>query len=128
MNKIISAFLFIVVILSGTTSFSQDTLSLAEVIQRAKTQSAVSKQVETRKENRYWQYRFYKTNYNPQLQLQGNIPSYYKRVAQVQQPDGTFEYIQVEQTNNNLSLGLLQPISLTGGTVSVNTGLNYFFH
>ena len=105
---------------------AQQTFSIEEIIGRAKGQSPASKQAETRKENRYWAYRYYKTNLNPQLRLSGNIPVYNKSVAQILQPDGTYRYIPVEQTNNNVSLGLIQPIAFTGGTISANSGLRYF--
>ncbi|MFT5903655.1 MAG: outer membrane protein TolC, partial [Flammeovirgaceae bacterium] len=53
-----------------------ETFSLSDVILLARGQSPSSKQAETRLENRYWQYRLYKSNYNPQLALRGNIPGY----------------------------------------------------
>jgi outer membrane protein TolC len=105
---------------------AQQTFSIEEIIERAKSQSPSSKQAETRKENRFWAYRFYKTNLNPQLRLSGNLPVYSKAVNQWPQPGGTYEYISSEFTNNNITLGLIQPISLTGGTISANTGLRYY--
>lgn len=99
---------------------------LNDVIELAKGQSPFSKQAETRKENRYWQYRFYKSNYSPQLRLSGTIPTYSKSVSQAPLADGSFRYTQVEQSNNNLNLGLVQPLFLTGGSVSVNSSLQYF--
>lgn len=92
----------------------------------AKSQSPFSKQAETRKENRYWQYRFYKSNFNPQLRLGGVLPGYTKSVSQAPLDDGSFRYTQVQQSNNYLNLGLVQPLFLTGGSVSVNSGLQYF--
>jgi outer membrane protein TolC len=101
-------------------------ISLDDIIERSRANSPASKQAETRKENRYWQFRYYKTNYNPQLRLEGR-PSYYKRVNQTPQEDGTFLYIPVEQTNtDDITLGLLQPIPWTGGTISANTSIKYF--
>jgi outer membrane protein TolC len=91
-----------------------------------KSQSPFSKQAETRKENRYWQYRFYKSNYSPQLRLSGVLPTYAKSVSQSPQQDGSFLYNKIEQSNNNINLGLVQPLYFTGGTVSVNSGLQYF--
>lgn len=127
-----SFILFSIIILSVPTGqlLAQDVLTLADIIERSKSQSPSSKQAETRKENRYWQYRYYKTDFNPQLRLEGSLPSYYKRVNQTPQPDGTFQYIAVEQTNNNVNLGLQQRIPWTGGTISTNTSLGYFkdFH
>jgi outer membrane protein TolC len=124
MNRIV--LLTLLTLFIGFTTFAQESLTIEDIIERAKGQSPASKQAETRKENRYWQYRFYRTNYNPQLRLQGTLPSYYKRVNQIPQQDGTFRYIPVEQTNNDISLGLLQPIPWTGGVVSANTSLGYF--
>lgn len=99
---------------------------LQDVIVLAKEQSPFSKQAETRKENRYWQYRFYKSNYNPQLRLSGSLPGYSKSVSQAPLSDGSFRYTQVEQANNNLNLGFVQPLFFTGGSVSVNSSLQYF--
>lgn len=110
----------------SASAFSQEIFSLADIIERAKNQSPASKQAETRKENRFWAFRYYKTNYNPQLRLQGNLPVYYKSVNQIIQQDGTYRYIPVQQTNNQVTLGLRQPIAFTGGTISANSGLEYF--
>lgn len=121
--RLSSFFLFFVVSLLAS---AQQIVSLEDVIQRAKEQSPASKQAETRQENRYWQYRFYKSNYNPQLRLSGTLPSYYKRVNQIPQQDGSFRYLSVEQTNNNVNLGLLQPIYWTGGVISANSSIGYF--
>ena len=125
MNK----FRIVVTILSIAVcgnALAQQAYSLEDVIQLAKNQSPFAKQAETRKENRYWQYRFYKTNYNPQLRLNGNFPDYNKDYFQNRLDDGTIKYQQREQTNATLNLGLEQPIFFTGGTVSVNTGLNRY--
>ena len=105
---------------------AQESFSIDDIITRAKAQSPASKQAETRKENRYWSYRLYKTNYNPQLRLFGNLPQYNKTFQSNRLDDGTIVYQGVEQTNSILSLGLEQPIGLTGGTVSVNSGFNSF--
>lgn len=126
MNKIKGALLLVALVCVSSFVTAQQTFSLDDIINRAKTHSTAAKQVETQRENRYWQYRYYKTEYNPQLRLTGNLPTYYKRVDPILQPDGTIVYLAREQTDNFLQLGLVQPISLTGGEVSVNTNLNYF--
>lgn len=104
---------------------AQQFLSIEDIIGRAKAQSPASKQAETRKENRYWFYRFYKTNFNPQLRLSGQLP-YQKAVTQAPNPDGTYNYAKVNQFNSFLNLGLEQPIPWTAGTISVNSSLGYF--
>jgi outer membrane protein TolC len=126
MNNFRGAIFIVVAILTAPAISAQQRYSLADIISRAKTHSTAAKQVETQKENRYWQYRYYKTEYNPQLRLTGNLPTYYKRVDPILQPDGTIVYLGREQTDNFLQLGLVQPIRFTGGEVSINTNLNYF--
>lgn len=123
MNKILIAICFIAVSLTAT---SQVVYSLENIIGLAQGQSPQAKQVETRKENRFWQYQFFKSNYNPQLALSGNIPAYSNQFIPVIQEDGTTQYRPVEQTNSSLNLGLFQPISPTGGSVSVNTRASQF--
>lgn len=128
-NRLTTTFTFtFTIIVLAICSFSlhaQRTFTLDEIVERAKEQSPAAKQAGTRKENRYWQYRYYKSNYNPQLRLEGE-PGYYKTVRQTPQQDGSFRYIPVEQTNNDLSLRLLQPIPWTAGTISANTSLQFF--
>jgi outer membrane protein TolC len=117
--------LSITLLFVATGAKAQTTLSIEEMIARAKAQSPASKQAETRRENRYWQYRFYKSDYNPQLRLSGSIP-YIKAVDQVQQNDGTYINTGVNQLNSSMNLGLSQPIPWTNGLLSVNSNLAYF--
>lgn len=114
------------VFLFSFASYAQPTFTLDDIIQRARNQSPSSKWAETRKENRFWAYRSFKTNYNPQLRLVGQLPVYYKSVNQVIQQDGTYRYIPVQQTNNQVTLGLRQPLWFTGGEISANSGLEFF--
>jgi hypothetical protein len=108
-------------------AFGQGTqYTLEDVLTMAKSQSPFSKQAETRKENRFWQYRFYKSNYNPQLRLSGNIPAYNQDYVQNRLDDGTIAFQQREQTTGAAGLSLFQPIFFTGGNLSVNSNLNRY--
>lgn len=126
MNKILKVFFIFSLLSVSLCAKAQQTFTLDDIIQRAKTQSPSSKWAETRKETSFWAYRYYRTNYNPQLQLEGSLPVYYKSVNQIIQQDGTFRYLPVQQTDNQVTLGLQQPISFTGGTISANSGLAFF--
>ena len=101
-------------------------LSLEDVVAMARGQSSSSKQAETRRDNRYWQYKLYRSNYNPQLALSGNVPGYNRDFLSNRLDDGTIVFQDREQLNSSLNLGLNQPIAFTGGNISVNTNLNYF--
>jgi outer membrane protein TolC len=124
MNRLACIVVTVGILMIVWSGHAQTQFALDEVIQMAKEKSAFSKVAETRKENRYWQYRFYKSNYNPQLRLSGNLPDYNQDYVQNLRDDGTLVFIPRERTNSSVNLGLLQPISFSGGTVSVNSNLN----
>lgn len=118
----------LLLLLMGTMSYAQVTrqLSLYDVITLAKEQSPSSKAAETRKKNLYWQYRTFKSNYNPSLNLQGNIPGYNRDFFGNRQDDGQIVFQERQQLSSELELGLRQPIALTGGLISVNSSINQF--
>lgn len=126
MNRII----FLLVLASSfafsANSQNVNTLTLTDAIMLSREQSPASKQAETRKKNSYWQYRTYKSDYNPQLVLRGNLPGYNRDYFSNTLDDGTIVFQSREQINSSLNLGLDQPIAFTGGNISVNTNLNYF--
>lgn len=123
----------ILYILSGlllvlTESRAQNVFSIEEVIQRAQSQSPTFRQVETRRENRYWQYRTFQTNYSPQVRLISSNAGalYVNSISPVRQPDGSIQYIPINQFNPGINLALQQPLHWTGGTLSFNSIYNYF--
>ncbi len=107
-------------------ALSQVQYTLEDMVMRAREQSPSSKQAETRKDNRYWQYRLFRSNYNPQLRLAGGLPNYNRDFFGNRLDDGTIVFQSREQTNSNLGLGLNQPLGFSGGNISVNSVLNQF--
>ncbi len=107
---------------------AQNALSIQDIILRSQSQSPDFKAAETRKENRYWQYRYFKSNYNPQVRLISNNAGalYNNSYSPILQPDGSIQYLQVNQFNPGVNFALEQPLQWTGGTVSVNSVYNYF--
>ena len=106
---------------------AQNTFSLEDVIQKAQSQSPSYKIAETRKENRYWQYRAFTARYNPQIQLSSGSGSLYSNgIDQVRQQDGTFKYVPVDQLNPGAVLSLEQPLMFTNGSISLNSAHNYY--
>ncbi|MEJ0032113.1 MAG: TolC family protein [Bacteroidota bacterium] len=106
----------------------QNVFSLEDVIHRAQTQSPAFKQAETRRENSYWLFQQYRTNYVPQIRANSNNGGalYNNSFTRTQQPDGTFKYQPVNYLNPGVNFSLQQPIEWTGGTISVNSSYNYF--
>ncbi|HEX8377134.1 MAG TPA: TolC family protein [Pedobacter sp.] len=101
-------------------------MSLQEVITVAKENSTASVQAATIRENQYWQYKTFKSNYNPQLSLDGFLPQFSKTNIPVVQPDGTVEFKPVINDNSQLNLGVTQNIGLTGGQLFVGSNMLRF--
>ncbi len=118
---------FLVFVITLTEMPAQNVFNIEEVILRAKSQSLSFKRTETVRENRFWQYRTYRTNYNPQVRMSSNNGSLYTNsYFPVRQQDGSIVYQAVNQWNPGVNLGLFQPIQWTGGNISVNSSYNYF--
>jgi outer membrane protein TolC len=123
MNKKIS--LTSLLLFAITTLFAQNIFTINDVIQRAHDQSPAARQAETQKETSFWQFRTFKTSYNPQLVLSGRAPSYTQSYIAVTQPDGSIVYRPVDQVTPSLNVGLQQPIQWTGGLISANTSMSF---
>ncbi len=124
MNKLLQIVTIVVLALVSGSLVAQTRYAMENILEMAKSQSPFSKQAETRKENRYWQYRFYKSNYSPQLRLSGSFPNYNQDYVQNLNDSGRIVFQSRERTDAVVNLGLEQPISFTGGTLSVNSNLN----
>ncbi len=101
-------------------------LSLQQVVEMAKQKSIASKQAVTVKETKYWEWKTYKSNYQPQLSLNGILPGYSKSFIEVVQPNGTVEFQPVHNDNASLNMSFSQSIAATGGTIFGTTQLQRF--
>ncbi|MDQ3192519.1 MAG: TolC family protein, partial [Bacteroidota bacterium] len=98
-------------------------MSLQQVVELAKEQSPASKQASTLLENRYWQYRTFKSNYKPQLGLNGTLPDYNRAIVPITQNDGTEIFRRRSFSTSSLDLSLSQNLGITGGSVFVSSQL-----
>ena len=101
-------------------------LTLQQVVEKAKANSIAAKQAITVRETKYWEWRTFKSNYQPQLALSGILPGYNKTYAQVLQPNGTILFQPIRNDNSSLTLDFTPSIAATGGTISGTTELQRF--
>lgn len=125
--------LFIALILlgglvKGYAQSANDTLMLTlnQVVDMARARSISAKQASTIQKTKYWEYRTFRSNYQPQLALDGILPAYNKSFTEVMQPDGTILFQPVHNNNSALNLSFSQSIAATGGTVFGRTRLQRF--
>ena len=102
---------------------TQQKYTLQQIISLAKKESQVALQASNRKENLYWQYRTFLSNYKPQLSLTGTLPNYNKSIERITLPSGEDSFVPRGVVNTDVNLELRQSIGLTGGEVFINTNL-----
>lgn len=100
------------------------TLSLEDAIATAHDQSPAALLARHTFLVGYWEYRAFRAEQLPSLRLTGAVGQYNRSLVALQDAaTGAFNYVGNNTLNNSLSLSLNQNITLTGGTVSVTTGL-----
>lgn len=73
----------------------------------------------------YWNFRSYKAQFLPSLNLTGNLGNYNRSLVDVRDPEtGRIGYVANNTLSNELAISINQNIPLTGGKVSLNTSLN----
>ncbi len=99
-------------------------LSLEDVIRIAKQQSPDALLAKHRFRSSYWQYRTYKANYMPMLNLNANIPNFSRSIDKITLNDGSDIFIKRDLANSSLNMSLTQKIGFTGGQLFLNTNIN----
>ena len=123
MNKKILLLLFGALIL-GKISNGQVLLSLQQALEQSTSNSPVAKQIQSTYESNKWLYKAALGNRAPQIRLNADLPGYQRRINQVVQPDGSFQFIPVRQAFSNASLSMTQAIPFTGGSLSLESRVN----
>lgn len=124
-KKNIKAYITIVYLFTGFSFLhAQNTqLSLQQVLDIAGKSSPRAKQAETEQKTRYWNYRNFKSNYLPQLRLEGNLPGLQRGYQRITLNDGTDAFRLRTLANSNIGLSLSQGISATGGNIFLSSNL-----
>lgn len=123
MNRLIPFLL--VMFLSGHSIRAQDALllELQDVVQSAKEKSPSYFRAVNTAENRYWNYQQFKASNLPQVRFNATFPDYSSSITRVTQPDGTYSFPLREQVFMQGDISINQNVLLTGGSISLATGL-----
>lgn len=105
-------------------TLAQTVLTLDEAIRRGRENSPIAKQILANYEGTRWAYRSVRAGLKPQVLLNGALPGYSRRIERITQPDGRYLFRPVNQAYSTASLSLQQAILATGGTVSLESGLD----
>ena len=108
-----------------TPSAAQRKMTLDEAIRIAQVQSVDAAVALNELRTAYWEYRTYKADLLPEINFSGTLPSYNKSYNSYQQEDGTYTFVRNNRLGLNGSLSVNQNIWLTGGTLSLQSSLDY---
>ena len=100
-------------------------ITLAEAIRLARMQSVDALVALNELKTAYWEYRTYRANLLPEVNFDSTIPSYHKNYDAYQQENGDYKYLRNDYMQLKGNLSIDQHIWLTGGTLSLNTSLDY---
>ena len=124
MNRLVT---FCLALLSLVASAQPDTirLSLDECITMARRQSVEAAVALGELRSAYWQWRSYRADLLPEVSLAGTVPSYNKRYNSYQQADGGMSFVRNNYLGLSGSLFVSQKLWPTGGTLSMESSLDY---
>lgn len=120
-----SFFLFLFTLSISAQQPHELQLTLDETITMARRQSVNALVALNELKTAYWQYRSYKADLLPEMSLSGTIPAYNKRYNTYQREDGGYSYVRNDYMQIDGALAIRQNIWLTGGTLSINSSLNF---
>lgn len=100
-------------------------ITLDEAILLARSQSVDAAMALNELKSAYWEYRSYKANLLPEVNFTATLPSYNKRYSAYQQSDGSYTFVRNNNIGMSGELSITQNIWLTGGTLSLNTSLDF---
>ena len=124
MNRV---FAFFLAWLPLAVSAQTDTLrlSLDDCIAMARRQSVDAAVALGELRSAYWQWRSYKADLLPEVSLSGTLPSYNKRYSSYQQADGSLSFVRNDYLGLDGAVNITQKLWPTGGTLSVESSLDY---
>lgn len=118
--------ILVIIVIGAYTSYSQDVITLAEVHDIVINNSFDIKTANFQKQIALEEYKFYKSQLRPGVNLMGEIPNYSLLSAPVTQPDGSIAFQSIKQANSSVGLSASQVVSATGGILYATSTLNRF--
>ena len=124
MNRV---FAFFLAWLPLAVSAQTDTLrlSLDDCIAMARRQSIDAAVALGELRSAYWQWRSYRADLLPEVSLSGTAPSWNKRYSSYQQADGSLSFVRNDYLGLDGAVNITQKLWPTGGTLSVESSLDY---
>ena len=107
------------------TAQNEREITLNEAIALARIQSVDAAVALNELKTAYWEYRTFRADLLPEVNLTGTLPNYKKSYSSYQNSDGTYGFVRNNYLELSGDLSIDQNIWLTGGKLSLSTSLDY---
>lgn len=119
-------FLLVIVSIISVRAQQQLRLTLDETIARARVQSVDAAVALNELRTAYWEYRTYRADLLPEVSFKSTLPSYHKQYSAYMDADGSYSFVRNNYLQLTGELSMSQKIWLTGGTLSLNSSLDFY--
>lgn len=112
-------------ITAATAADRTMSITLDETIARARSGSLEAAVALNTLKSAYWSYRSFRAELLPEVNFNATLPSYTKSYNAYQLESGAYTFVRSNYLNATATMSVDQSIWLTGGTLSVNTSLDF---
>ena len=109
----------------GGQHMAARTITLDEAVLMARARSVDAAVALNELRTSYWSYRTYRADLLPEVSLNATIPSYRKSYSPYQLDDGSYTFVRNNVMQMTGELSVKRNIWLTGGSISLNTSLDW---
>lgn len=124
-KKSILVILAVVCLPFAVSAQKERELTLNEAIAMARAQSVDAAVALNELKTAYWEYRTFRADLLPEVNLSGTLPNYNKSYGSYQNSDGSYGFVRNNTLGLSGDLSIDQNIWLTGGKLSLTTSLDY---
>lgn len=100
-------------------------LTLDDCISRAREMSVEAAVARNELRTAYWEYRSYRAQRLPEVTFSASLPGYHKSYTSYMDQNGSYSFVRTNYLEMEGQLSLSQQITATGGTVALNTSLDW---
>lgn len=118
-------FSMMLVVVSSTSAFGQQVVSLDEAISRAHRNSVEAQVASNQLKKAYWTHRTYKANLLPEVSFSATLPDFRRSYNPYQESDGSYKFVRTNSLQLSGEMSVEQNIWLTGGKVRLSSSLQY---
>ena len=101
-------------------------ITLHQAMTRARSVSVDAEVARNQLMSSYWSYRAYRAQLLPEVIFSGNVPSYHRQYSSYMDNEGNYSFVHNNYIQFTGEVSVRQNIWLTGGTIAVNSYLDYF--